>query len=87
MARRSDHSRDELYNLAMTAARDIVRREGMAALTARGLATAIGYSPGTLYNLFDSLDELALQNAAASTPTRGGRRMAEPERRPTCIGC
>jgi AcrR family transcriptional regulator len=66
MARRSDHSRDELYDLAMTAARDIVRREGMAALTARSLATAIGYSPGTLYNLFDSLDELALHVNAAT---------------------
>jgi AcrR family transcriptional regulator len=66
MARRSDHSRDELYDLAMTAARDIVRRQGMAALTARSLATAIGYSPGTLYNLFDSLDELALHVNAAT---------------------
>lgn len=66
MARRSDHSREELYDLAMNAARDIVRREGLRALTARSLATAIGYSPGTLYNLFENLDELALHVNAAT---------------------
>ncbi len=66
MARRSDHSRDELYDLAMSAARDIVEREGLRALTARSLATAIGYSPGTLYNLFENLDELALHVNAST---------------------
>lgn len=66
MARRSDHSREELYGMAMTAAREIVRQDGMRALTARNLAAAIGYSPGTLYNLFENLDELALHVNAAT---------------------
>jgi AcrR family transcriptional regulator len=66
MARRSDHSREELYGMAMSAARDIVQQDGLRALTARGLATAIGYSPGTLYNLFQNLDELALHVNAAT---------------------
>jgi len=66
MARRSDHSREELYDMAMTAARAIVRQDGMRALTARSLAAAIGYSPGTLYNLFENLDELALHVNAAT---------------------
>ena len=61
MARRSDHSRDELYALVMDEARNIIERDGMRGLTARSIATAIGYSPGTLYNLFDNLDDLALQ--------------------------
>lgn len=52
--------------MAMTAARDIVRQEGLRALTARNLATAIGYSPGTLYNLFEGLDELAMQVNAST---------------------
>lgn len=66
MARRSDHSREELYDMAMTAARTIVQQDGMRALTARSLAAAIGYSPGTLYNLFENLDELALHVNAAT---------------------
>jgi AcrR family transcriptional regulator len=66
MARRSDHSREELYDMAMTAARAIVQQDGMRALTARSLAAAIGYSPGTLYNLFENLDELTLHVNAAT---------------------
>lgn len=58
MARRSDHSRDELYSLAMDAARKIVETRGFEALTARSVADAIGYSPGTLYNVFDNFDAL-----------------------------
>lgn len=72
MARRPDHSRDELYALAMNAARGIVERDGIRGLTARNIATAIGYSPGTLYNLFDNLDDLALQINGA-TLARDGR--------------
>lgn len=58
MARRSDHSRAELYDLAMQAARGIVEKDGFRGLTARNVADAIGYSPGTLYNLFENLDEM-----------------------------
>lgn len=58
MARRSDHSRRELYDLAVGAARRIVDEGGMRALTARKVADAIGYSPGTLYNLFENLDHM-----------------------------
>lgn len=60
MARRSDHSREELYTLALGAARQIVEADGFRALTARQVADAIGYSPGTLYNLFANLDDLIL---------------------------
>lgn len=58
MARRSDHNREELYALAIGAARQIVETDGIKALTARNVADIIGYSPGTLYNLFDNLDDL-----------------------------
>jgi len=58
MARRSDHSREELYDLAVDAARRIVEKNGLRALTARDVADAIGYSPGTLYNLFENLDDM-----------------------------
>lgn len=58
MARRSDHSRDELYEMAMGAARRLVEADGLRALTARNVADAIGYSPGTLYNLFENLGDM-----------------------------
>jgi len=61
MARRSDHSREQLYNLALGAAERIVETGGLRALTARNVADAIGYSPGTLYNVFENLDDLILQ--------------------------
>jgi AcrR family transcriptional regulator len=61
MARRSDHTRPELTALAVDAARAIVAADGPAALTARRVADDIGYTPGTLYNLFSSMDELVLR--------------------------
>ncbi len=60
MARRSDHSRDELRQMILHAVRKIVVTEGRAALTARRIAEEIGYSPGTLYNVFADLDEIIL---------------------------
>jgi AcrR family transcriptional regulator len=61
MARRSDHSREELYAMALTAAREIAETEGLRGLTARRIAGRIGYSAGTLYNLFENLDELIVR--------------------------
>lgn len=61
MARRSDHSREELTALALAAARRIVAEQDIEALTARKVAGAIGYSPGTLYNVFEDLDDLVVR--------------------------
>lgn len=58
MARRSDHTRDELYEMALSAAREIAEKDGLHGLTARRIAEEIGYSPGTLYNVFNDLDDL-----------------------------
>jgi AcrR family transcriptional regulator len=44
--------------MALAAARDIVEKDGLRALTTRGIAAEIGYSAGTLYNLFEDLDDL-----------------------------
>ena len=60
MARRSDHSPEELREMTLAAAIRIVDTEGFRALTARNVARAIGYTPGTLYNLFANLDDLAV---------------------------
>ncbi|MBF0380190.1 MAG: TetR/AcrR family transcriptional regulator [Magnetococcales bacterium] len=60
MARRTDHSRDELSDLILDEAQKIIEDKGVAALTARSIASAIGYSPGTLYNLYANIDEIIL---------------------------
>lgn len=61
MARRSDHSREQIREMALAAAETIVANEGLAALTARRIAQSIGYTVGTLYLVFENLDDLILQ--------------------------
>ncbi len=60
MARRSDHSREELERLILNRSWEILGKEGVRALTARRIATEIGYTPGTIYNFFESMDDLYL---------------------------
>ncbi len=58
MARRKDHTREELTQLAIQCGRDIVVAEGPSALSARNVTKLMGYTPGTLYNLFENIDGL-----------------------------
>ncbi|MBP9867849.1 MAG: TetR/AcrR family transcriptional regulator [Alphaproteobacteria bacterium] len=60
MARRSDHSHEELEELILNRSWEILGKEGVRALTARRIATEIGYTPGTIYNFFESMDDLYL---------------------------
>lgn len=73
MGRRSDHSREELHDLALDAAGRIVGAEGIEALTARRMATAMGYSPGTLYNVFADLDDIVIQLNGRTLDDLAGR--------------
>ena len=66
MGRRYDHSRAELRDLALEAAGRLLAEGGLAGLTARRLAGEIGYTAGTLYNLFDNIDGLILEVNAAT---------------------
>ena len=61
MARRSDHTRAELKKLALDSAREIVRSEGVSALSTRKLATKIGYTSGTVYQIFKNRNDLGDQ--------------------------
>ena len=61
MARRSDHSREELQEMALTAAETLLDEHGGAALSTRKVAAAIGYSVGALYLSFKNLDDLCWQ--------------------------
>lgn len=60
MARRSDHSQDEIREMAIKASRSIISCKGLAALSARKIASEIGYTPGTLYLIFKNQDDLIL---------------------------
>lgn len=60
MARRNDHSREELEKLVLDSAYSLLSRKGREALTARNVAAKAGYVPGTIYNLFGSMEGLIL---------------------------
>lgn len=81
MARRYDHSPDQLKRMALDATRDIVAESGLRELSTRKVANRIGYSVGTLYNHFENLDDLilhlngetldSLYDALTDTPVTG----------------
>jgi len=77
MARRSDHSREELREMALTAAEKIVEEQGYEGLSARKVAAQIGYTVGTLYLVFENIDDLILQ-INARTLDRLHVRMTQP---------
>ena len=60
MARRSDHIREELKDMSIAAGQEIIANEGFSKFSARKVAKKIGYTVGTVYNIFGSHDELIL---------------------------
>lgn len=60
MGRRSSHTPEELRELIIDASTSLISEGGLASLSAREVARRIGYSPGTLYNVFENLDDLVL---------------------------
>lgn len=58
MGRRSDHTREELEGLVLSAGREHLAETGLARFSGREVAKRVGYSIGTLYNLFGSVDGL-----------------------------
>ena len=60
MARRNDHSAEELTELVIDAARHLVDELGPGGVTARKLADRVGYTPGTLYQHFANLADIFL---------------------------
>ena len=87
MGRRSDHSREEIRTMAIEAASKLVEQEGYQSLTARKVATSIGYTVGTLYHVFRNFDDLVIHlNASiidemAALVQRETRKMRNPEKR------
>jgi len=66
MARRSDHSSEEIVSMTIAWVKEYLSHSSVAELSLRKIAKAIGYSPGTLINQFGSYSLLLLQVNAAT---------------------
>lgn len=60
MGRRNDHSREEIKAMALQAGIELLESEGSSGLSARKIASRIKYTVGTLYLVFENLDDLIL---------------------------
>lgn len=60
MARRSDHTREQIKAMAIAAAHKLVSDSGRNQLSARKVAKEIGYTVGSLYLVFENFDDLIL---------------------------
>lgn len=60
MARRSDHTREELRDLILNEACRHMAEVGFARFSARAVAKAVGYAIGSVYNVFGTLDSLII---------------------------
>lgn len=58
MGRRSDHSRDELRDLILAAGERLMAEVGFQNFSAREVAKRIGYTIGTIHNVFGNVDRL-----------------------------
>ncbi len=82
MARRADHTHDEIRAMAIKAAGDLIAVEGLEKVKIRAIARAIGYVPGTLYNVFNGFDEL-MMHVNAETIDALLEELEEAEKAPT----
>ncbi len=60
MARRNEHSLDEIKAMVLDAAETIIINEGYSALTVRKIAREMGYTVGSIYMVFDSMADLII---------------------------
>ncbi len=60
MARRSDHTREELTELALRSAEELLNNKPASELSTRQIASKMGYTVGTLYQIFKNLPDLLL---------------------------
>lgn len=60
MARRSEHTQDEIKTMILLAAETIVAEGGVSKLKVRSIAMDIGYTVGSIYMVFDNMADLIL---------------------------
>ena len=81
MARRSDHTREELRGQILDATRSLIRAEGVGAVSTRKITGKIGYTAGTLYQIFASMDHLidAVNTSTLNALYLSSRIHADPQ--------
>lgn len=60
MARRNDHSTEELTQMVLTETSRLLEQQPASELSLRKIAKLVGYAPSTLVNLFSSFNNLLL---------------------------
>ena len=60
MARRWEHTPEEVKNLAIQAGYEQIQERGFQAFSARAVAAKMGYTVGTIYHVFGNLDNFIL---------------------------
>lgn len=60
MARRNDHTKDEIRQMAVLAGHKMIKESGFSNFSTRKIAKEIGYTVGTLYHVFDNYDDIIL---------------------------
>jgi AcrR family transcriptional regulator len=67
MARRSEHSRNEIKTMVLEAAENIVREQGFSALKIRQISADMGYTVASVYMVFENMDDLNTQIKTRTT--------------------
>lgn len=60
MGRRGHHTYEQLHNMIIEAAFDILKNQGIANVSTRKISKQIGYTVGTLYIIFKNQEEIYL---------------------------
>ncbi|NBX52030.1 MAG: TetR/AcrR family transcriptional regulator [Proteobacteria bacterium] len=72
MARRNDHTKDEIREMVIKTGSDLIDKSGFSGFSTRQIAKEIGYTVGTLYNVFDSYDDIVFHiNATTLDDMKG----------------
>lgn len=64
MSRRARHNSNDLRELFIDSTTGLISEHGLSAVSARTIARKIGYTAGSLYNVFQDLDDLLLLTEA-----------------------
>ena len=60
MARRGHHTLEQIKQMVLVAAEDLVIQGGLSQLRVRNIAAKIGYTVGSIYMVFENMDDLIL---------------------------
>lgn len=85
MARRNDHTREELIALTLSTVKDFLSENSYHELSLRKIANLIGYVPSTLVNVFGNYNLLLLHAVAQTLDelSQEAREAVGPSQEPT----